>query len=122
MPKHGHFLLRVAVREVESWLVGDGSGLAKFLRLRSPLSVPDPESLEDPKQALLGAAMKCPSRLMREALVWRDERSGLLFQGPDYNGTLARYVSCQWDVAAARLKCRSLEGFFAALTRLEAAY
>jgi hypothetical protein len=121
-PRHRHFLLRVAVREVESWLLGDASRLGKFLKLRSPLSVPDPESLEEPKQALLGAAMKCPSRLMREALVWRDGQSGQLFQGPDYNGTLARFVNGQWDVATARRKCRSLEGLLAALSRLEAEY
>jgi hypothetical protein len=121
-PRHRHFLLRVAVREVESWLLGDASRLGKFLRLRSPLSVPDPESLADPKQTLLGAAMKCPSRLMREALVWRDEQSGRLFQGPDYNGTLARFVNGQWDVATASRRCRSLEGFLAALSRLEAEY
>ena len=122
MPKHNHLLLRVAVREVESWLLGDAVGLGRFLKLRSPLSVPDPESLANPKQTLLGAAEKSPSRLMREALLWRDERSGRLSQGPDYNGTLARFVSCHWDVAAARLKCRSLKGLFAALTRLEATY
>ena len=121
-PKHPHLLLRVAVREVESWLLGDAVGLGRFLKLRSPLSVPDPESLANPKQTLLGAAEKSPSRLMREALLWRDERSGRLSQGPDYNGTLARFVSCHWDVAAARLKCRSLKGLFAALTRLEATY
>ena len=120
VPKHGRFLLRVAVREVESWLLGDDAGLAKFLRLRSPLSVPAPESLEDPKQTLLGAAMRCPTRLMRDALVWRDDRSGRLIPGPDYTGTLVRFVNGRWDVAAARCKCRSLEGLFAALARLEA--
>jgi len=70
----------------------------------------------------LTVAVRCPSRLMREALLWRDEQSGRLFQGPDYNGTLARFVNGQWDMAAARLKCRSLERFFAALTRLEDAH
>jgi hypothetical protein len=122
VPKHRHFLLRVAVREVESWLLGDALGLGKFLRLRTVLQVPDPESLPDPKQAVLAAAMKCPSRMMREALVWRDERSGRLFQGPDYNGALAHFVMNEWDVAAARHNCRSLDGLLAALLRLESEY
>ena len=120
VPKHNYFLLRVAVREVESWLLGDDSGLSQFLGLRSPLSLPAPESLEDPKQTLLEASMRCSSRPRREALVWRDDRSGRLFQGPDYNGVLASFVNDQWDVAAARRRCPSLERFFEALSRLEA--
>ena len=36
-PKHPHFLLRVAVREVESWLLGDPVGLKTFLGLRKAI-------------------------------------------------------------------------------------
>ena len=59
---------------------------------------------------------------MREALVWRDSRSGRLHQGPDYNGTLAPFVRHDWDVDGARRTCRSLGSLFSALARLEAAF
>lgn len=119
-PKHAHFLLRVAVREVESWLLGDLAGLGAFLGIRKLPTIPNPEAVSDPKQQLLKLAMRCPSRQTRDALVWRDHSSGRHYQGPDYNGTLARYVASHWDLRAARRSCRSLERFWGALGRLEA--
>jgi len=117
-PKHPHFLLRVAVREVESWLLGDPVGLAEFLGLRSTPAVPAPELLPDPKDHLLRLALKAASRQVREALVWRDPRSGRLLQGPDYNGTLGGFVLKKWNMDRAREACRSLDRFFLALGRL----
>jgi hypothetical protein len=121
-PLHPNLLFRVAVHEVESWLLGDGNGLADFLRLKKPLALGDPESLSDPKEVLLRHALKCPSRQIRDALVWRDDRTGKVYQGPDYNGTLSRFVTAHWDVSSARGKCRSLGRLFGALQRLEDAY
>ncbi len=119
-PKHAHFLLRVAVREIESWLLGDLTGLNAYFGLRRSFTLPNPEALPDPKEELLKLAMMCPSRHIREALVWRDDEKGRLRQGPDYNGTLARFVVQRWDIGAAKLACRSLGRLFVALQQLEA--
>ena len=119
-PKHPHLLLRVAVREVESWLLGDQAGLGAFLGLRKAFCFQNPEQLTDPKQELLKLALCSPRKVMREALAWKDEASGRLFQGPDYNATLAKFVSKQWDIEAARKECRSLGRLFLALERIEA--
>ncbi len=120
--KQRFFLLRVAVREVESWLLGDALGLGRFLRLRASPAVSDPESLQDPKQEVLACAYRSPNRIMRESLVWRDEGSGRLYQGPDYNGTLSRFVKGSWNLSAAKRKCRSLAKLCKAVERLEAEY
>lgn len=119
-PKHPHFLMRVAVREVESWLLGDPAGLKTLLGLRKPFDFADPEQLADPKRELLRLALNSPRRTVREALVWKDEPSGRLFQGPDYNATLAKFVANDWDLGGARNKCRSLDRLFLALERMEA--
>lgn len=119
-PKHPHLLLRVAVREVESWLLGDPAGLIKFLGLRKPFGFRDPEQLSDPKQELLKLALRSPRRAMREAMAWKDTSSGRLFQGPDYNATLAKFVLGQWNIEVARKACRSLDRLFLALERTEA--
>lgn len=119
-PRHPHLLLRVAVREVESWILGDAAGLCKCLGLRKRAVYQDPEQLADPKNELLKLAMTSPRRTMREAVVWKDEPSGKLFQGPDYNATLARFVAKEWNLQHARSTCRSLDRFFNALGRLEA--
>jgi hypothetical protein len=121
-PQHPHFLLRVAVREVESWLLGDGDGLTRFLCLRQAVAVPDPEALPDPKLELLRLAHSSPSKALRDALVWRDELAGRYSQGPDYNGGLAPFVRESWNVDASRARCRSLDRLFLALDRLEKDY
>lgn len=121
-PKHDSFLFRVAVREVESWLLGDMARLTSFLHLKNTPTIPAPEALLDPKQELLKLAQRSRVRQIREALVWRDDRSGRLYQGPDYNGTLGYFVMAQWNISAARSACPSLERLFAALQRLEAAF
>jgi hypothetical protein len=118
-PLHQNLLLRVAVREVESWLLGDGNGLSAFMRLKRSVSIPNPENLSDPKEELLRRALKCPTRQIRDALVWRDDRTGKVYQGPDYNGTLGRFVTNQWDISSACSRCQSLERLFAALQSLE---
>lgn len=118
-PKHPHFLLRVAVREVESWLLGDPAGLKTFLGLRKPFDFAEPEQLVDPKQELLKLALSSPRRTVREALVWKDESSGRLFQGPDYNATLAKFAAKDWNLAGASNKCRSLDRLLLALQRME---
>lgn len=118
-PKHPQLLLRVAVREVESWLLGDATGLSHFLGLRMVVHLTDPEKSADPKEDLLKLALKSPRRSMREALVWKDKASGRLSQGPDYNATLAKFVSNNWNVTTARTKCPSLERLFTALARIE---
>ncbi|MHB9006774.1 MAG: DUF4276 family protein [Limisphaerales bacterium] len=118
-PRHPRFLLRVAVREVESWLLGDAPGVRAFLGLRKTAAPCEPEQLTDPKQELLKLVLSSPRRPIREALAWKDELSGRLCQGPDYNATLARFVALDWNLVGARKACPSLNRLFAALKRIE---
>lgn len=121
-PKHPHLLLRVAVREVESWLLGDPAGFSAFLGLRTRFDLDNPENLVDPKQELLKLAINSPRRSIREALTWKDEASGRLSQGPDYNATLAKFVTTNWSIKKARHKCHSLDRLFLALERIESGF
>ena len=66
-PKDPQLLLRVAVREVEAWLLADTDGLTAFLGLRKAISIPHPEMLPDPKLHLLRLAEARPRRDLREA-------------------------------------------------------
>jgi hypothetical protein len=107
---------------VESWLLADDANLGAFLGIRKPAHVPNPEGVEDPKATLLELAAQSRHRHMREAIVWRDERSGRYLQGPDYNGAMAPFVTKEWNVEAARRRCPSLNSLFVALGRLEESY
>jgi hypothetical protein len=52
-PRHPHFLLRVAVPEVESWLLADSEGLRRFLGVRGGKDAAQPERFADAKGELL---------------------------------------------------------------------
>jgi hypothetical protein len=118
-PLPQNFLLRIAVREVESWLLGDKDGFSNFLRLRKPLQIANPENLCDPKEELLRSALKNPLRQIRDSLVWRDDKTGKVYQGPDYNGTLGTFITNQWDMSSACSQCQSLYRLIDSLERLE---
>lgn len=117
-PRHPDFLFRVAVREVEAWLLACDLQFASFLGLRKKVDFPDPESLSDPKAALLNLGGASPKRNIREAIARRD-KSGTLRQGPAYNSTLAEFVDKDWDLETAAQKCLSLHKLLAALSKLE---
>jgi hypothetical protein len=116
---HPHFLFRVAVREVESWLLAETDALAKYLGLRRSEKIGQPETIADPKEALLRLALQARSRIMRDALVWQDKGSGQLYQGPDYNGVLTEFVMKHWNAIRAHKQCPSLKRLLIALARLE---
>lgn len=117
-PRHPDFLLRVAVREVEAWLLASNVSLAKFLGLKRDKMTGNPESLSDPKAEFLKMALGSPRRDIRDALVQRD-RQGALRQGPAYNSTLADFVTQHWDVPTAAQKCPSLQRLLDSLENLE---
>ncbi len=116
--RHEHFLFRIAVREVEAWLLPVGGGLSSYLGTRRDKLPRDPEALPDPKAVLLGQAASSPRRDKNNGLV-RKNRNGTLVQGPDYNSVLGEFVLTHWDVQNASSSCESLSRLLLALERLE---
>lgn len=92
--------LRVAVRAIEAWLLGDRKRLAEFLRVpvaRLPL---DPETLPDPKRFLVDLARRSPRRHIREDMVPRPGSGRAV--GAAYPSRLMELTATVWrpDVAA----------------------
>ncbi len=108
------FLLRIAVREVESWLLADIDGVADFLGVSRSHLPREPEACMDPKLELLKAARRCRRRFLREGLVAEADWGPV--QGPNYNDALAEFVDRRWSVELAQSKSLSLDK---AITRLE---
>jgi hypothetical protein len=95
-----HMCFRIAVREVESWLLADRETLADFLgvaRSRIPIA---PESLVDPKAAMVDLARRSRRRDIRTDMVPRPESGRSI--GPAYISRLIEYAQGPWrsDVAA----------------------
>ncbi|MEW6378311.1 MAG: hypothetical protein AB1611_01755 [bacterium] len=84
VPRHPDLLFRVAVREVESWLLADRTGLAQFLGIQESLVPGDPDTIPDPKQCLISLARKSRYRALRSDIVPLPGSTAK--QGRNYNG------------------------------------
>jgi hypothetical protein len=95
---------RVAVREIESWLMADRERLAAFLDVRQDLVPEDPDGLADPKRALIELARSSGNRDIRDDIVPDPSAGGS--EGPGYTGRMIEFITCDdrsWrpDVAAS---------------------
>ena len=107
VPIHHNMLFRVAVREVESWVLADRDRFAKFLGIRKTLVPVNVGAIDDPKKCLINIARKSRKRNLREDIV-PTERSTAK-QGPDYNGRLISFVKEFWNPYEAMHNSPSLE-------------
>ena len=105
-PRHPNLIFRVAVREVESWLLAGKSELAKFLQCPER-TIPDrPDALSDPKRSLVESARASRSAAIRSRLV--PKKGSTAKQGPDYNACLGAFVRTHWVIGAAAANSPSL--------------
>jgi hypothetical protein len=112
--KSPNLLLRVAVREVEAWLLADRMNLATYLSVsvtRVPL---EPDSLADAKASLVELAGRSRSRDVRTGIA--PKQGSTAKQGPDYNASLSDFARSRWNIEAARLSSPSLARTIARLS------
>jgi len=111
-----HLCFRVAVREVEAWLIADSQTLASFLRV--PLSqIPShPETLDHPKRTIVNLVRQSRRQVIRKDMVPR-EGSGRPI-GPAYTSRLIEYIEKRWRPDVAAQQSESLRGAIACLKRL----
>lgn len=99
-------LLRVAVREIESWVLGDRAGFARLAGIAEARVPRDPEALLDPKQTLIQLVRQGRKRrLIEEIAPARNSRVSI---GPLYNERLCAFVDREWDLDSATASCDSL--------------
>lgn len=99
-------LFRVAVREVEAWLLADRAGFASFAGVPVNKVTQEPESLPDPKQALINLVRRSRNRRLAIELV--PATGSALTIGPLYNERLSAFARNGWDVNAAMGSAPSL--------------
>ena len=100
-------LIRVAVIEIESWILADRGGIAGWLRISTGTVPRDPEGLIDPKRSLVQLANRSRTRLLKEAIAPRNV-VGTNRTGPGYNEVVSEFVTRDWDPETARLNAPSL--------------
>lgn len=100
-----NLVLRIVVREIESWVLADHEALRTLIGKRGTLP-PDPDALADPKEYLLRLIAKQAPRYIREDLV--AEKGAIASQGIGYNAHFGEWVRTQWSPARAADRSQSL--------------
>ena len=112
-PIHESFLFRVAVREVEVWLMADRRGFASYFRIPEAKLPTNPEALDDPKRFFFSLIRRKPARRLRGMC---PDPNGTARQDPGYNPEMVDFVRYHWDPRAARKNSDSLHR---AISRLD---
>ncbi len=105
-PRHPNLLFRVAVREVEAWLLADRTNFSLYIAVPEILLPADADELADPKATLLRLAGRSRLKGIRDRIVPKPGSTAK--QGPDYNGCLGSFVREKWDIEAAKIGSPSL--------------
>lgn len=105
-PAH-HLCFRVAVREIEAWLLADRERIAQFLSVALSRVPFHPEQLDDPKTTIINLARVSRRRDIREDMVPRPESGRQV--GPAYSSRLIEFVSGYWRPDIALEQTSSLE-------------
>jgi hypothetical protein len=99
-----NLLFRIAVREVESWVLADHVAMRVLMGAKGVLPAA-PDELADPKQALLKLAKGAPKQIRADMLKTID---GNLAQGLGYNARLTAWVHAEWSPQRAAERSPSL--------------
>jgi hypothetical protein len=110
-------LFRVAVMEVESWVLGDRENIAKYLGVAQHRVPEDVDALPDPKQALINLARLSRSSRIRMDLL--PDAGSTAKVGPAYNPAITAFVRDTWSPARAAQHSGSLSK---AIGRLRVAF
>lgn len=115
VPLHPNFLLRVQVRELESWLLADAKAWSTFLGI-SESNVPrEPDRLDKPKLELVNLVRRCRRKGLREDIVPEEGRPGPVGRG--YTTRISEFIDKHWDPHRAAERSPSLKRALDALER-----
>jgi hypothetical protein len=111
----GQLLFRVAVREIESWLLADRENFAAFFSISQHLVPLNPDNETDPKHLVISLAKRSRKREIRDAIIPIDDYARI---GPGYNIQLQDYIQNIWNIDSARRNSQSLDRAIKALEKI----
>lgn len=110
IPKHPNLVFRIAVREVEAWVLADRTGFGKYFGVDHNRIPSSTDQLEDPKRFLIDLVGRSRNRELREAIIPTPRSTAK--QGPDYNRPLSEFVEEKWKIQRAVKHSESLKRTF----------
>jgi len=106
-PLHSNMIFRVAVQEVEAWILGSREEFAGFAGISIDHIPQDVDSISDPKELLMDLIRRCRRRELKNDILPKAGSTAKV--GPDYNGQLVHFVDNYWDPLKAQINSNSLE-------------
>ncbi|WP_197530161.1 hypothetical protein [Gloeobacter violaceus] len=97
--RHPNFLFRIAVKEIEAWILADRESFAKWLGVLAQSIPEEVDSIPKPKEFLVSLAKKSNRRNLREDLV--PAKGSIAKVGKGYNAVLSEFVSQHWKLTNA---------------------
>ncbi|MDO9618642.1 MAG: DUF4276 family protein [Pseudomonas sp.] len=106
LQKPKQLIIRIAVREIESWVLSDHAAINTLLG-KSIGKIPEnPDTLADPKSTLLSLAKKAPREIKADLVA----QSGTVArQGYGYNRVLIEFIKESWCPIRASERSDSLK-------------
>jgi hypothetical protein len=98
--------LRIAVKEVEAWLLADREKLSSFLRVSAARLPVQPDTVSHPKELIVELARSSRNREVRADIVPRLGSGRIV--GVGYTGRLSEFVGLHWRPEVAAAECDSL--------------
>lgn len=107
---------RVAVRQVEAWLMADAETLATYLRAPRGAVPTGPEALPNAKNAMVNIARRSRRKAIQQDMLPRPGSGRAV--GPAYSSRLIEYATAHWRPEVAAHHADSLRRAIACLRRL----
>jgi hypothetical protein len=97
-------IFRIAVKEIETWLIGDRHNFSSFFGVPVTKIPNEVEEITNPKSFLIELAKKSRKKEIRENI----PPTGTAVFGPGYNLILQEFIMNHWDCEKARMLSLSL--------------
>ncbi|MCO2312501.1 DUF4276 family protein, partial [Pseudomonas aeruginosa] len=104
--KSENLIFRIAVREIESWILADSESFSEFLGVSKAVIPRAPDELANPKDKLLELVKKSSKRSLKEEMLPAKNSSSPI--GLGYNVNLCSYVEGDWSFERACERSPSL--------------
>jgi hypothetical protein len=114
--KHPNLIFRVAVKEVEAWLLSDIEGFSKFSGVPVANFVEEVEAIADAKNELLRLIKRSKKRYLKEDILPKDDFAKI---GPNYNERLCDFIINHWSIERAIKRSDSLKKALAQLSNFK---
>lgn len=105
---------RIAVREIESWILADRQAWASYIGIAAANFPEHPDELRDPKQHLLNVIRAKGKKKLHAGMLPR----GSAHIGPLYNDVVCKFVQTKWSPQRASKYSPSLQRAIDALKRI----